>query len=379
MLLFALIALALSVAFSFYLRKLSLEKKVAISVPRERDVHQSPTPRLGGLAIVASTLITLILLAFFASDQYRNFGFPFALGGISIDKRLLGIIVASIVLGAVMLRDDIKGLGASWKLICQIFVALILISAGIGVTYLNNPFGMTIRLDQVALPVEIFDTTYRVIIFADLFFVLWTILLTNATNFIDGLDGLATTLSIIAGATISVISFSMNDFATATLALVWVGAMLGFLPFNLPLGKSEAKMFLGDTGSQFLGLMLAILTVISGGKLATVLLVFGIVILDALYVIAKRIIRKQNPFTTADTTHLHHRFLKAGFSKTATLLIISTISACFGFSALIFEDELKILMIGVLAVLSLALFIVLDLKIKKQETITKIQGTNKNQ
>ncbi|OQA53429.1 MAG: putative undecaprenyl-phosphate N-acetylglucosaminyl 1-phosphate transferase [candidate division WS2 bacterium ADurb.Bin280] len=365
MLTFALIAFALSVASSFYLRKFSLEKKIALSVPRKRDVHQKPTPRLGGLAIIASTLITLLLLASFAGDQYRNFGFPFALGGISIDKRLLGIIIASIVLGAVMLRDDIRGVRPSYKLLSQILAALILIATGIGLTYLNNPFGPTIRLDQLAIPVEIADATYRIILFADLFFILWTVLLTNATNFIDGLDGLATTLSIIAGATICAISFSMNDYATATLALIWVGAMLGFLPFNLPFGKGGAMMFLGDTGSQFLGLMLSILTVISGGKLATVMLVFGIVILDALYVIAKRIARRQNPFTTADTTHLHHRFLKAGFSKTATLLIICAISASFGFSALIFEGQSKIVMIGALAILSLALFIGLDLKIKK--------------
>jgi len=362
---FSLFALILSYGLSSYLLKYAEENKVALADPRARDLHTSPTPRLGGLAIVISVLITLTLLASFAPDQYRNFGFPFAFLGISIDKRLLGIIIATIALGAVMLRDDIRGVKPTWKLLTQIASALVLIAAGVGITYLNNPFGDALRLDALSLPLQIGEATYRVLLYADLFFVIWTVLLTNATNFIDGLDGLATSLAIIAGAVTAGLALKMNDYATAALCGIWIGAMIGFLPFNIPYGKKSARMFLGDTGSQFTGLMLAILTVISGGKLATILLVFGIVILDALYVIAKRIFRGKNPFTTTDKTHLHHRFLQAGFSKTATLLIICAISAAFGFSALALNGQAKIVMIGVLAVISLLIFVALDLKIKK--------------
>lgn len=363
---YSLIALVLSYGLSSYLLKYAKKKKIALADPRDRDLHTSPTPRLGGLAIVASVLITLILLASFAPDQYRNFGFPFAFLGVSIDKRLLGIIIATIILSAVMLKDDVSGVKPTYKLITQIFVALILISAGVGIAYLNNPFGLALRLDSVALPIQLGASTYRIILYADLIFIIWTVLLTNATNFIDGLDGLATSLAIISGAVITGLSLKMSDFATATLAAIWVGAMIGFLPFNIFYGKKSARMFLGDTGSQFLGLMLAVLTFISGGKLATILLVFGIVILNALYVIAKRLYRGKNPFTTADKTHLHHRFLQAGFSKTATLLIICAISAAFGFSALIFEGQTKIIMIGILAIISLLIFVALDLRIKNR-------------
>jgi len=362
---FSLCALVLSYGLSAFLLQYAKKNKVALADPRERDLHTSPTPRLGGLAIVISVLLTLTLLASFAPDQYRNFGFPFAFLGISIDKRLLGIIIATIALGAVMLRDDIRGVKPTWKLLTQIVSALVLIAAGVGITYLNNPFGDALRLDALSLPLQIGEATYRVLLYADLFFVIWTVLLTNATNFIDGLDGLATSLAIIAGAVTAGLALKMNDYATAALCGIWIGAMIGFLPFNIPYGKKSARMFLGDTGSQFTGLMLAILTVISGGKLATILLVFGIVILDALYVIAKRIFRGKNPFTTTDKTHLHHRFLQAGFSKTATLLIICAISAAFGFSALALNGQAKIVMIGVLAVISLLIFVALDLKIKK--------------
>lgn len=363
---FSLFALILSYGLSTYLLQYAKKNKIALATPRDRDLHVSPTPRLGGLAIVASTLITLILLASFAPDQYRNFGFPFAFLGISIDKRLLGIIIAAITLAAVMLKDDVKGVKPTWKLLAQIFSALILIAAGVGITYLNNPFGSALRMDGLALPLQIGASTYRILLYADLFFVLWTVILTNATNFIDGLDGLASSLAIISGAVITGLSLKMGDYATAALAGIWVGAMIGFLPFNISIGQKPARMFLGDTGSQFIGLMLAVLAVISGGKLATILLVFGIVILDAFYVVSKRILRGKNPFTTADKTHLHHRFLEAGFSRLATLGIICAISAAFGFSALIFSGQAKIIMIGVLAIISLLIFVLLDLKIKKK-------------
>lgn len=366
---FALLSAVVSCGLSYLLLRTSRKKHFALAIPRERDIHSSPTPKLGGVAIAVSFLLLVLILASFAPDQYRNFGFPFAFWGISIDKRLLGIILAVVILSAVMLKDDLKDIRPIYKLAAQIAAALILIAAGVGITYINNPFGNSIQLDQIALPVTIGETSYRLILYADLFFVAWTILLTNATNFIDGLDGLATSLAIISGAVIAGLALRMNDFATATLAGIWAGAMIGFLPFNLPYGKKPARMFLGDTGSQFLGLMLAILTVISGGKLATIMLVFGVVILNALYVVAKRILQGKNPFTSPDNSHIHHRFLQAGFSKIATLAIICTISATFGFCALIFDGKTKIITLGILAIISLIGFIALDLKIHKKTSL----------
>lgn len=363
---FALLSAVVSCGLSYLLLRTSLKKHFALATPRERDIHSSPTPKLGGVAIVVSFLLLVLILASFAPDQYRNFGFPFAFWGISIDKRLLGIILAVVVLSAVMLKDDLKDIKPIYKLAAQIAAALILIAAGVGITYINNPFGNSIRLDQIALPVSIGNATYRFILYADLFFILWTILLTNATNFIDGLDGLATSLAIISGAIIAGLALKMGDYATAMLSGIWIGSMVGFLSFNLPRKNRGAAMFLGDTGSQFLGLMLAILTVISGGKLATILLVFGIVILDALYVVIKRIYQGKNPLTSPDKSHLHHRFLQAGFSKTATLVTISAFSAAFGITALIFEGRVKIIMIAVFCVISLIGFYALDLKIKQK-------------
>ena len=191
--------------------------------------------------------------------------------------------------------------------------------------------------------------------------IVWVLLLTNATNFIDGLDGLAGSLSFVAAAILSLMSFQMGQNATGTLAAVFAGSIFGFLFFNLP----PAKIFLGDTGSMFLGLILATLTFITGGKLATVFMVFALVIIDAIYVIAKRLLKGQNPLTTADQTHLHHRFIKAGLSHQSALSIIILFSLAFGLSALFLEPKTKLITLGILTVLTLLMFISLDLKNKK--------------
>jgi len=334
------------------------KKRNLISAPRSRDIHQKKTPRLGGIAIVISFLVVMILLAVFASRKTTDFGFPFAVYFISIDKRLLGIILATLILSAVMIYDDLRGVPAYLKFLAQILVGLTLIAAGIGITYLNNPFGLAIELDKVKYPLQIGGDVYHLVLWADLLFLAWTGLLMNATNFIDGLDGLAATLSLLGALILVGISHKVSQPATGLMAGVLAGSIAGFLPYNMP----PAKVFLGDTGSMFLGMMLAVLTVISGGKLATLLLVFGLVILDSLYVVAKRIIRRQNPFTTADQTHLHHRFLQAGFSHTSTLILIVAFSLMFGAAGLLLEGKIKLIMVAVLAVVSIFGFVLLDLK-----------------
>ena len=238
---------------------------------------------------------------------------------------------------------------------------MILIVSGIGIVYLNNPFGLAINLDTVKIPVQIGASVYHLVFWADLLLLIWVSLIMNATNFIDGLDGLAGAISLISGLILLVLSLSVSQGATALLAAVFVGAIIGFLPFNLP----KAKLFLGDTGSMFLGLMLAVLSLISGGKLATLLLVFGLVILNALYVVVKRTIQGLNPMTNPDQTHLHHRFLQAGFSPTSTLILISSFSLAFGLAGILTGGQLKIYLVVALAIISILMFVVLDLRAKK--------------
>ena len=365
MLLFwGILAAVLSFALTWWLKSYSLKRKITLAPLRDRDQHRIPTPRIGGAAIVASFLLVMVLIAIVLPVSATDFGFPFSILGISIDKRLLGILIATVFLSVVMLFDDLKGVPAYLKLASQIISAVILIGAGIGIIYLNNPFGLVIALDTVKIPFMIGASIYHFFLWADLLFILWVVIMTNATNFIDGLDGLAGSISLIAAVILIFLSLKVNQPATALMAAVFAGAIAGFLPLNLP----RAKIFLGDTGSMFLGLMLAVLTVISGGKLATVLLVFGLVILDAIYVILKRIFRGKNPLTNPDQSHLHHRFLRAGFSPASTLIIISVISLLFGLAGLVSGGQIKIYLIGVLTILSLLLFIALDLTARNNKS-----------
>ncbi len=351
-------AAVLSFLLSGYFRVWSLKTKFALAKPRERDLHTAPTPRIGGFAIVATFVVIMLALAIFAPKSWTDFGFPFAFWGFSIDKRLLGILVAVIILSAVMVYDDIKGAPAYLKLFFQILAAVILIFTGVGLVYLNNPFGNTIYLDTVKIPFQFGADVYHLVLYADLFFLFWVLMLTNATNFIDGLDGLSSTLVLISVVIVGILSYGVGQVSTALMCAVVAGAIIGFLPYNLP----PAKIFLGDTGSMFLGLILAVLTVITGGKLATVLLVFGLAIIDAVYVVIRRIIAGKNPFVTPDQTHLHHRFLRAGFSKQATLAIISGLSLLFGLAGLFLIGKAKIFCLLVLVAVVVVLFILLDRK-----------------
>jgi len=353
----------LSFGLSYVIKNWASKRKIALTDPRDRDLHQKPTPRLGGVAIVGSFLVVCaVLVGIYGDKGLLDFGFPYKTLGVTIDKRLLGIILASVFIALVMLVDDLKGVRPFYKLLAQIGAALILILTGVGLIYLNNPFGLTIYLDNVKFPVQFAGEIFNFVLWADLFFILWVVLLTNATNFIDGLDGLASTLALIAFLTLGILSYQNGQISTALLCAVICGATIGFLPFNLP----PAKMFLGDVGSMFLGLMLATVSVISGGKLAALMMVFALVIMDAIYVIVKRILRGKNPLTTPDKTHLHHRFLRAGLSARAILLINALISLAFGLFALLFFGQMKIILIVVLAFLTLGMFITTDLFIKSK-------------
>jgi UDP-N-acetylmuramyl pentapeptide phosphotransferase/UDP-N-acetylglucosamine-1-phosphate transferase len=153
----------------------------------------------------------------------------------------------------------------------------------------------------------------------------------NVINFLDGLDGLASGISLIATIILYFLAIKpeVNQMSMSVLAIVLAGALIGFLPFNF----YPAKVFLGDSGSQVLGFLLATFAIISGGKLATAFLVLGVPILDVVWVIARRVLAHK-PVYQADRFHLHHRLLEAGLQHRGAVLLLYTISAAFGLIAL---------------------------------------------
>ncbi|TSC93001.1 MAG: Glycosyl transferase, family 4 [Candidatus Berkelbacteria bacterium Licking1014_7] len=280
--------------------------------PSQRKIHTKPVVRLGGVAVWLAFWLIVGTIYFldrssitFVAEKY-----------LGIDKNLLGVFLGSLLLLGAGIWDDIKGLKPGTKLIFHFLAGIIIVAFGIKIHWFANPLG--------GLNIELGNWTY-------LFVPLWIVLIINVVNWLDGIDGLAVGISGIASVILGFLSLApfVNQFSTANLAFILAGVCVGFLVLNF----NPAKIFLGDSGSMFLGFMLAIFAIISGGKLATAALVLGLPILDAFWVISRRLMSKKAPWQ-ADKLHLHHRFLAIGFSQRQTVLVMYAIAAIFGMIAL---------------------------------------------
>lgn len=347
--------------FSGWIKKAAIKFKL-LPVVRSRDVHKQPVPRVGGIAIFLSFVI-VSLVWFFLVIPWLNIG---QVSLSDLDRKFWGLIIAGILIAGSMLLDDVKGLKAPTKLIIQVSAALIIIVSGVGIDYIANPFGPPINLNAVYIPfVSIDGVTYHFSLWSDLLTLVWLVGMMNVINFIDGIDGLAAGISGIAALTIFLLSLTVlvNQPATALIAIVLAGAAFGFLPINF----YPAKLIMGDSGSMFLGLMLGVLPLISGGKLATAGLVLGFPIVDGLMVTLGRLLKGKNPMTTPDKTHLHHRFISAGFSTRQSVVIMYVIAAAFGWVALRSTTQTKIEAGLVLVILLVVMILFLSYQ-KKQNS-----------
>jgi UDP-GlcNAc:undecaprenyl-phosphate GlcNAc-1-phosphate transferase len=260
---------------------------------------------LGGLAIYIAFIITIILKKG------------------SLEPSELGIILGStiIVIGGVI--DDIKDLKPLVKLSIQIVAAICLIASGVSITILTNPFGGTnglIYISWLYIP----------------FTVIWVVGITNALNLIDGLDGLAAGVALISTITIFIIAIIHNRSEAAILTSVLGGAIIGFLPYNF----NPATIFMGDTGAQLLGFLLAAISMEGTIKSATAfaisvpILAIGLPIYDTIFAMIRRKVNGK-PISQADRGHLHHRLLDLGLSQRQAVIIMYLFSAILGGIAII--------------------------------------------
>src|SRR3990172_1080492 len=338
-------------------------------LPSPRKIHAKPIPRLGGLAIFGAFLIIILFSVVFRPDLFH---FSPWIWWHVIDKRLFWVILGAIVLVIVGVIDDVKGLNPFTKLFWQIAAAVMVVISGVGIDMIRNPFGgPMIALNQFQIPIHFYGYIYHFVVIGDLFVIFWIVLMINIVNFLDGLDGLAAGVSLIAFLVLFFLSLTpaINQVSTALLCLIIAGTLAGFLPKNF----FPAKIFMGDSGSMFLGYMIACLAVISGGKVATSLLVLGFPILDGLWVVGRRLIHKKSPFV-ADKKHLHHRLLSVGLSQRQVVLIIYAMSAIFGGVALMSQTREKFMALISLIILMvfLGLFlIVIEWKKESRESERK--------
>lgn len=311
---------------TFIVKKIAIYVN-ALDIPNERKIHKKPMPRLGGLAIFAAFLVGYIL-----------FG--------SISTQMISILIGGFIIILTGIVDDIKPIPAKIKFVFQALAAITVVIYG--QLYFND---ITILGSTFVFPLYINK-------FLSVFFVLGII---NAMNFIDGLDGLSSGISSIYFLTISIIAIVLNRLGglDVTLALIMLGATLGFLEHNFP----PAKIFIGDTGSMFLGFMISVIALL-GYKLATItsliipLLLLFIPIVDTLLAIVRRLI-KHEAIDKPDKEHLHHQLLKLTSSQTKTVLIIYAINIIFSAITILYvlKDNTLAMILYVL-VMILLLFLI---------------------
>ncbi len=312
--------------------------------PDWRKTHYDPTPLLGGLGVYLAFLLSLL---------FNNVFYP----GMKI--LLLG---ASLIL-ILGLWDDIRPVQALLKFIIQVLISLMMICFGnIQLTFFyHTPFAPFINIPLT---------------------VLWIVGITNAMNFFDGIDGLATTISIIIAGFLGVIAFKTNQPALGWFSVALAGSCMGFMPYNFRIGR-PALLFLGDAGSTFLGFTLAGLAVLGKWSntshfvsLTAPIIIFGVLIFDMIYVNLSRIKNRlaRNFFellTCVNRDHLHHRLLFMGFSGKEAVFIIAVISACLGVSALIIMNQKVIEAVLGLSQAVMILGLIVILMLKGREIIPK--------
>lgn len=302
-------AIALIVALLVTPAVIVLAKKTgAMDAPDPRKVHKKPIPRIGGLAIYAGFMVSIIFVSLKFGVDSEQF------------KETVGLLVSGSLIVALGLVDDYKNLPAKIKLLGQICAAGVLVGLfDVRINFVTDPFGDYLYLDSLAIPATMF----------------WLVGLTNTVNLIDGLDGLAAGVASIASITILLIALELNFILVAVMTAALAGAAVGFLKYNF----NPAQIFMGDTGSMFLGFMLAGISVTGAVKsVATIALIVPIFalalpILDTTFAIVRRL-RGGVPIFKPDKGHLHHRLLGVGFTQCQAVLLMYVISALFGLSAI---------------------------------------------
>jgi UDP-GlcNAc:undecaprenyl-phosphate GlcNAc-1-phosphate transferase len=291
--------------------------------PHLYGLTRKAVPYPGG--VVIASLFSLFLFFFFPHTQ-----------------EFTAFLVGGLLLAVVCFIDDRKRLSPFLRLAMQLLVALIVILGGIGITHISNPFGGSILLDTFQIPFTIFGTTYHFTVLSDLFTMLWLILIINSVNWLDGIPGLTSGIGAISSFILFALSLLLVYSTTTTafekesamqiaqMAILFCGITAAFARFDF----HPAKMIIGDTGTMFIGYTLAVLSIFSGGKVATIFLVLGFPILDAFWVIMRRLLQGKSPFK-GDLEHFPHRLLALGLSERSSILVIYTLCALFGCIALL--------------------------------------------
>jgi UDP-GlcNAc:undecaprenyl-phosphate GlcNAc-1-phosphate transferase len=318
--------------------------------PKKYGLFRKPIPYPGGILLY---LVFFVLALIFFEPTLK----------------LIGLLLGGGILVVINFIDDRVEISAWIRLLVQILVAIIMVAVGIGIETITNPFGGYIPLNEIKLTLSWGAMEYTLILFSAIFTIAWIVLIVNAMNWLDGIPGLVSGITVLASLTLFFLSISeiVNQPEIATMAIIVTMIAFAFWIFDF----HPPKILLGDSGSMFFGLLVAVMAIFSGGKIATAFLILGFVILDALYVVVHRLFKKRAPWRGGEwdkyrkAVHLHHRMLEYGLSERQVLIIIYILSAIFGISALFLGTRGKFWAIVILFIASFILGLVLRAKRKK--------------
>lgn len=295
----------------------------AVDKPNARKVHSKAMPRIGGLAI----FIGVIVGYFVGGLQYEN---------------VTAITLGAIIVVLIGIIDDFKELSAKVKLLGQLVAASLIVASGLTIDFISIEFLGSVNLGFWSYPLTIF----------------WIVAMMNAINLIDGLDGLSAGVSAIAIGTIAVLAALNGNLLILTISAILLGSIIGFLFYNF----NPAKIFMGDSGSLFLGYSIAILSLLGLYKSVTLfsfivpIILLGVPVFDTTFAIIRRLVNKQ-PVMAPDKSHLHHRLLSLGLSHRKTVLAIYGLAIIFSVSAILLTEATMwgtiLIIIGLLVIIEL--------------------------
>jgi UDP-GlcNAc:undecaprenyl-phosphate GlcNAc-1-phosphate transferase len=298
-----------------------------------RHLHRRPVPRLGGIAILGSVVLVVAITAVASSLLHLGYFFP--------SRTFLGLLGPTLLIFGLGLADDFRPLSAYLKFGVQIVAAGWLFMNGCRITHLQLLFGAK-ELGSVA---------------AFLLTVFWVLLITNAFNLLDGLDGLAGGSALFSSLVVFVVSLVTGNTLTEVVTIALAGAIVGFLRYNF----NPATIFLGDCGSLVIGFVLSAVSLASSEKASTAVAVaipvvsFGLPILDTLMAVLRRFLNGKSLFS-ADDEHIHHKLLQRGLSHRQAVVVLYAVSACFALISLPLLSPQSGMIALVLSVVGLGVF-----------------------
>ena len=317
-----IVVFIISFVLSFVLAPLAIRianKYSLVDNPRKRarttQTHKGTIPRAGGLSIGISIIAAILLL-------------------LPLTKVVLGVLLAVLLTIIIGLVDDIKESSPYLRFVTNIIVAGVIVGFGAGIPFITNPFNGVFHLDTISWSFSILDFNFSILPLADIAAIIWIVWAMNIIGWSGGVDGQLPGFVTIAAIIIGILSFrfsahDISQYQVAALSFITAGTFAGFLPWNF----YPQKIMPGYSGKSLAGLLLATLSILSGAKLGTALIVLSIPMTDAVFTFLRRLALGKSPFW-ADKEHLHHKLLERGWGKRRIAIFYWVTSGAFGLLAL---------------------------------------------